>query len=262
MRKLTIVNQKGGSGKTTTVVNLAAALAERRQRVLVIDLDPQASASHWFRVEGEDRGLLSLFTAGGRLRDLVRATQTEGVDLVPSSRWLIGAEQLSAMGRETTTRLRAQLNGGTSEEWDFVLIDCPPTLGMLTVSALAAADSVLIPVEAKILPLQGLAHLLETIDVVRDRLNPALSIAGILPCRVDRRTRLATEIVSDLRRRFGDLVYPVVIRENVRLAECPSFGQPILRYSTASAGAQDYRALAGAVLSREKGEAHGAPGDR
>ncbi len=261
MRTLTIVNQKGGAGKTTTVVNLAAALAEREKRVLVIDLDPQASASHWFRVEDSGRGLLTLFTDGTGLRNLVRPTSTPGVDLVPASRWLVGAEQLTASQRETTP-LSDQLDRLEGDSWDFVLIDCPPTLGALTVNALAAAHGLLIPVEAKVLPLHGLAQLLETLDIVRDRLNPGLRIAGILPCRVDRRTRLAREVVNDLRQRFEKLVYHVVIRENVRLAECPSFGQPILEYATRSAGAEDFRRLAGEVLSRENGGADGAPSYR
>ncbi len=252
---MAVVNQKGGSGKTTTTVNLAAALGELDRRVLVLDLDPQASASAWYRVNEEGRGLLATLTDRSDLDDLVHETEVEGVSIVPASRWLMAADKLLANVVGAESRLGEALDKLEDDSWDYLLFDCPPTLGILTVNALSAATEVLIPVETHVLPLHGLAQLLETVEVVRERLNPDLEIAGILACRVDRRTRLSLEIVADLRQRFGDLVYSTAIRENIRLAEAPSFGLPITSYANRSAGAQDYRALASEVLAQEESQA-------
>jgi chromosome partitioning protein len=249
---MAVVNQKGGSGKTTTTVNLAAALGEMNRQVLVVDLDPQASASSWYRVSEEGRGLLGTLTERSDLNALICTTEIDGVSIVPATRWLMAADKLLAGEEGAESRLVEALQQLNEEEWDYLLLDCPPTLGILTVNALAAATEVLIPVETHVLPLHGLAQLLETIEVVRERLNGELEIAGILACRVDRRTRLSLEIVEDLRQRFENLVYATVIRENIRLAEAPSFGLPITLYSNRSAGAQDYRSLAGDVLAQEE----------
>jgi chromosome partitioning protein len=253
VRVLAVVNQKGGSGKTTAAVNLAAALAEQERRVLLLDLDPQASATHWYRLEESGRGLLELLTGGdGNFSQLVRPTAVPELSMLPSSSWLMAADRILAGEEEAELHLGRHLEALEPETWDYVMMDCPPNLGALTVNALAAAREVLIPVETHVLPLHGLAQLLETIEVVRERLNPELEVSGILACRVDRRTRLAREIVEDLRERFGDLVYETVIRENVRLAECPSFGKPILQYARRSAGAEDFRALASEVIAEER----------
>jgi chromosome partitioning protein len=250
MRVIAITNQKGGSGKTTTAVNLAAALGEHKRRVLVLDLDPQASASSWLGVKDGGRGLLDAFTDGRSLADLVTTTSAERVDIIASSSWLVGVEKALAVevGAETTLhRGLGSLNGS----WDYLLMDCPPTLGLLTVNALAAAREVLVTVETHVMALNGLARLLQTVDVIKERLNPAIRIAGILPCRVDIRTRHAQEVVEQLRQRFGALVYQAVIRENIRLAECPSFGQPVTRYDPHCNGAEDYRRLASEVIRQE-----------
>ena len=252
MRTLAVVNQKGGSGKTTTCVNLAAALCERKQRVLLIDLDPQASASQWLGVNDGGRGLLSVFTNNGNLSDLITQTDVLGLSLIPSSSWLVGVEKSLASEVGAELLFRKALRKLPEGQWDFILIDCPPTLGLLAVSALAAVQSVLVPVEAHVMALAGVASLLQTIDVVRDRLNSDLEISGILACRVDARTRHALEVVEQLRSRFGNVVYKGIIRENVRLAEAPSFAKPITQYETSSAGAEDYRALAGEILKRER----------
>ena len=243
MRIIACVNQKGGSGKTTTAVNLAATLGERGKKVLLLDLDPQASATDWLGIADGGRGLLDAFAGQGQLLDLVLPTRAPGVEVIGSSAWLLGVDKALAGEVAAETILRAKLRA-LPEKWDYILIDCAPTLGILTVSGLTAAREVLIPVEAHVMALSGLAQLLKTVTVVRERLNPELEIAGILACRVDARTKHAIEIVDQLRERFGDLVYRTVIRENVRLAECPSFGEPITLYDTRSAGAQDYRALA------------------
>lgn len=252
MRKFAIANQKGGSGKTTTCVNLAAALGELGRRVLVIDLDPQHSATAWLGLRDPGRGLYGIFVDHADFREVVKPTEVPGVDLAPSSPWLVGVEKILAgeVGAEQILRRGlARLPAGT---WDYVLIDCPPTLGILTINALAAAEELLVPVEAHVMALSGLAQLLHTVEIVRERLNPELRVSGILACRVDSRTRHAREVVEQLRERNGGLVYQTVIRENIRLAECPSFAQPITRYDPKSSGAADYRALAREIVAQEK----------
>lgn len=252
MRTLAIVNQKGGSGKTTTAVNLGAALGEQQRRVLVVDLDPQASASAWYGVPDGGRGLLDAFVDNGNLSDIIVKTDTANVHLVPSSSWLVGVEKALAGEVGAEAILGQRLASLPQGRWDYILVDCPPALGTLTVNALSGVDEVLVPVEAHVMALAGLAQLLRTIEVVRERLNDQLAIAGILACRVDGRTRHAGEVVESLRTRFGEQVYQAVIRENVKLAEAPSFAQPITRYDSSSRGAEDYRALAQEVIRQEQ----------
>ncbi|MBA3709516.1 MAG: ParA family protein [Planctomycetes bacterium] len=252
MRTLAIVNQKGGSGKTTTTVNLAAALGERDRRVLVIDLDPQASASMWFGVTDSGKGLLDVFTGDAALIDQVQETLVPGVWVVPCSTWLAGADKALAPENGAESIFRKRIAKLPKDRWDYCLIDCPPTLGVLTINALTAADEVVIPVESHVMALAGVAQIHKTVEVVKERLNPDLEITGVVACRVDARTRHSLEVVEKLRERFGKTVYKTVIRENIRLAECWSFAKPITQYDSFCYGAKDYRDLAAEVLKQER----------
>lgn len=253
MRTVAVAMQKGGSGKTTTSVNLAAALAELGQRVLLVDVDPQANATSWYAVRDAGKGMFACLCDNARIDAVAVHTEVAGVDVAPASTWLVGAERALAAEVGAETLLRRRLRDVVGR-YDVVLVDTPPTLGILTVAALVAADQVLVPVAAHVLALNGLAQLLETVDTVRDRLNDKLTMLGIVPCRLDSRTRHGVEVVAELRKRFPVETFATAIRENVRLAEAPSFGQPITLYDGKSAGAEDYRALAGEVMERWKGK--------
>ena len=252
MRTIAITNQKGGSGKTTSAVNLAAALLETDRRVLLVDFDPQASASSWLGVRDGDQDLLGVLGGKVNLRDVVRETDS-GVDLVASSSWLAAAEQTIGGQPGAELVFRKALRK-LPDRWDYVLVDCPPALGLLTVSALAAVQEVLVPVEVSPMALDGVARLVETVELVRDRLNEDLVLAHLLACRVDSRTNLSRDVVSALRARFGDLVMDATVRESVRIREAWGFGQPITAYDPAGAGAQDYRTAAAELLTRHRGK--------
>jgi chromosome partitioning protein len=250
MRTIAITNQKGGSGKTTTTVNLAAALAEQGKKTLVVDLDPQGSASKWLAPTGKaETPLYDVLTEGEPLAEAVANTAYDGIDLIPATPSMTRLEKALANEVGAETIFRTEL-GKLEGDWDYVLLDCPPSLGLLALSALTAADEVLVPVEASVLALQGLASLTKTIQRVRDRLNPSLELGGIVVCRA-RNTNLSKEVLGLLQDRFGDSVYDARVRNNVRLAEAPSFGEPITVYDTRSIGADDYRAVATEFLGRQ-----------
>lgn len=249
-RIVTFVNQKGGVGKTTTAVSVSAALGRRGQRVLLVDLDPQANASSAAGVDGRDRNgvyeaLLEEVPAG----DCIVRVPDDQFDLVPSSAALAGAEVelVPAMARER--RLAAALNP-LRDRYDWIFIDCPPSLGLLTINALTASDSVVIPVQCEYMALEGLSRLMETLELVRRALNPGLSVLGVVLTMFDARTRLAQQVVDEVRGHFTTQVFQTVIPRAVRLSEAPSHGISIFQYDPGGRAATAYDALAGELLSR------------
>ena len=250
-RVIAVASQKGGVGKTTTAINLGACLAQSGQRVLIVDVDPQGNASSGLGINGNDQGLGVYEALLGPI-DMSRAivpTSLEGLGILTSGQRLSGAEVelVGMMARET--RLRGVI-APLREQYDFILIDCPPSLGLLTVNALTAADSVLIPLQCEYLALEGLTQLISAIRLVQDHLNPALRIEGVLLTMFDVRLNLSQQVVDEARKFFSDRVYKTVIPRSVRLGEAPSFGKPIVQYDPHSTGAERYRELAQEVLER------------
>ena len=245
-------NQKGGVGKTTTVVNLGSYLALAGERVLVVDLDPQGNATSGLGLDRSaiERSVYDAVIDGAHLSTLILPGPVSGLDVVPSAIALAGAEiELAPVeGRE---RRLARLLAETGSEYDYVLIDSPPSLGLLTVNALTAANSVLIPLQCEYYALEGLTQLLATLDLIRDHLNPALDVKGVVLTMYDGRTKLSADVSEEVRRHLGDRVYDTVIPRNVRLSEAPSHGQPISSYAPESTGALAYAALAAEFRARD-----------
>ena len=250
---LALANQKGGVGKTTTAVNLAACLAEAGARTLVVDLDPQANATSGL---GERPGSPSAYDLldGAPLADVVRPTRFENLSLVPSQQELAGAA-VELSQRDAGERYLADALRDARDAYEFTFLDCPPALGPLTVNALAAADAVLVPVQAEYYALEGLAQLTRSIELVRARLNPRLRIAGVLLTMVDGRTRLSSEVAAEVRAHFGDRVFATQVPRSVRLAEAPSHGLPVIAYDRRSSGAEAYWRAAMELVDRCKVEA-------
>ena len=266
MRRIAIINQKGGVGKTTTAVNLGAALARLGQRVVVIDMDPQANASMNLGAElaPEEPSTYSILTKGGRVADTLRGTSTPGLSILPSHLDLSGAELelASAIGRETILKdaledwIREEVARTGREPADVILIDNPPSLGLLSVNGLAASQEVLIAVQTEFFALQGLSKLVEIVQLLRRRLNPELEITGVLACLYDSRLRLGREVLAELRAHFPGVLYKRPIAQNVKLAETPSFARTIFEYAPESKGAEDYMAVAREFLERQGVEEH------
>lgn len=266
MRRIAIINQKGGVGKTTTAVNLGAALARLGQRVVVIDMDPQANASMNLGAElaPDEPSTYSILTKGGRVADTLRGTSTPGLSILPSHLDLSGAELelASAIGRETILKdaledwIREEVARTGREPADVILIDNPPSLGLLSVNGLAASQEVLIAVQTEFFALQGLSKLVEIVQLLRRRLNPELEITGVLACLYDSRLRLGREVLAELRAHFPGVLYKRPIAQNVKLAETPSFARTIFEYAPESKGAEDYMAVAREFLERQGVEEH------
>jgi len=249
---LAIANQKGGVGKTTTAINLGASLAVLEKRVLLVDFDPQGNTTGGLGVDKTAlRSTVYEWLLGEvPFESVARTTDLTHLTLVPASRELVGAEVELVTAERREYRLAEKLEA-VRNRFDFILVDCPPSLGLLTLNALTAADGVLIPIQCEYFALEGVSELLSTIERVREGLNPRLHVAGVLPTMLDDRTNLSRQVLEEIRRHFGDKVFKSVVPRNIRLGEAPSFGKPILLYDIKSKGAEAYLGVAREMLQRD-----------
>lgn len=247
--KIAIVNQKGGVGKSTTAVNLGASLSEMNKSILLVDVDPQGNATSGLGIEKSDleESIYDVLIDGVDIREAILPTKIKKFSILPANIDLAGAEieLVSTISRES--RLKTIIKE-INEEYDFIIFDCPPSLGLLTLNALTAADGIIVPIQCEYYALEGLGQLMQTVNLVRDNLNPDLEIKGVLLTMYDARTNLSQQVIEEVRNHFEDTVYETIIPRNVRLSEAPSFGQPINIYDSNSKGAKAYRKLAREVV--------------
>ena len=253
-KTVAIFNQKGGVGKTTTNINLAAYLALAGKRVLVVDMDPQGNTTSGLGVDKRalDYSIYDAITGEVTdIRGIRKQTEIAGLDILPASTDLAGAE-IEMVALENREKLLRKVLDPVRESYDYILIDCPPSLGLLTINSLTAADSVLIPIQCEFYALEGVSQLMGTVDLVRKSVNPKLEIEGVLMSMFDGRTNLSIQVVQEVKRYFKNKVYTTVIPRNVRLAEAPSYGMPIALYDPRSAGAEAYQQFANEFIEREE----------
>lgn len=250
---ISVANQKGGVGKTTTVINLGASLAAAEKKILVVDFDPQMNCTSGFGFprRSENPTIYDLMTGRKTAKEVITQSELPNLSIIMGSIALAGAEvELANLDSGRESVLKNILNS-LKENYDYILIDCPPSLGLLTINALTASDAVLIPIQAEYFAMEGVSELVRTIEKVRESLNPRLSIKGVLLTMVDERTNLAKQVMEEVKHHFGSKVYKTFIPRNVRLAEAPSFGKPIIFYDIASRGAQSYLKITEEFLARE-----------
>lgn len=254
-RIIAIANQKGGVGKSTTAINLSACLAEQNQRVLLIDIDPQGNATSGVGVDKNqaENTLYELLVGECELKDCIMENVYENLSLIPSNVNLAGAE-IELVGIEGREFLLKKQVDTIRDNYDFIVMDCPPSLNVLTINAMTTADSVLVPIQCEYYALEGLTQLIHTIELVKERLNPDLIIEGVVFTMYDARTNLSLQVVENVKANLNQSIYKTIIPRNVRLAEAPSYGMPINLYDTRSVGAESYRLLAEEVLHREDEE--------
>lgn len=254
-RTIVVANQKGGVGKTTTAINLAASLAELNQKILVIDMDPQGNTTSGLGVDkdGVENTVYEMMLGECSIEDAIVKSEYDNLDVLPSNINLAAAE-IELVGIEEKEYILKKETDKVKEKYEFILIDCPPSLSMLTINAMCAANTVLVPIQCEYYALEGLSQLIHTIDLVRDRLNPELEIEGVVFTMYDARTNLSLQVVENVKNNLNQNIYKTIIPRNVRLAEAPSHGMPITSYDSKSSGAESYRRLAEEVIHRGEEE--------